>query len=60
MSRWQVRQLEDGEWFKVSNRKDHRDICCECGLEHRTEYKFVKGKLVFRSWQVKKRKKKSR
>lgn len=58
MSKWDIKHLSDGEWFTVGNRKNHRDICCHCGLEHKVEFKIKKRKIMFRSWRIGTKKKK--
>lgn len=32
-------QIQDGEWYNPS-RKGHKEMCCDCKLVHKTEYKI--------------------
>ena len=49
--RVETTHLSEGQWFRVANRKDHYEVCCDCGLEHRVEYRVRNGKLEFRAWR---------
>lgn len=46
--RRKVVHLEDGEWFRVPM-KDHREMCCGCGLVHDVEYRKVGRRIEFRA-----------
>ena len=40
-------QIIDGAWYTISG--FDRDICCDCGLTHDTEFKLENGRIMFRT-----------
>ena len=42
-----VVQIYDGAWYALGG--FDRDMCCDCGLVHVTEYKIEKGRIMFRA-----------
>jgi hypothetical protein len=44
-------QINDGEWVTISWDKQ-REMCCDCGLVHETDYRVTEGgKLQFRAFR---------
>jgi hypothetical protein len=37
------RQIDDGEWFRPG--KDHKNICCACGLAHKINLHIRDGHI---------------
>ncbi len=56
-------QVQDGEWVKP-RMKGYLLKCCDCGLVHRVHFKVIRHarghKIMFRSWRLRKRKKKTK
>jgi hypothetical protein len=50
-------QLTDGQWVSPIHR-GYRLACCDCGLEHRMDFRIRKGAVQFRATRVKPRAKK--
>ena len=46
-AKYPVIQINDGSWYAMAGFS--RDICCDCGLAHDTEYKLENGRLMFRT-----------
>lgn len=46
MPRTEYEQVEEGDWIELSRK--HKDMCCDCGLVHRNEYRAVgpDGKMI--------------
>jgi len=37
-----IPQLRDGEWVRPTrHRNGFKDVCCDCGLTHRVQYRVV-------------------
>ena len=41
---------KDGEWSKVIGR-NHKIMCCDCGLVHLLDFRIKKGKIEFRGFR---------
>lgn len=41
-------QVYDNEWYHPVHR-GHREVCCDCGLVHITDFKVVRGKVFIRT-----------
>lgn len=39
-------QIIDGQWYALGGYD--RQVCCDCGLVHRLEYKLEKGRIFER------------
>ena len=48
MKRLPTVQVVEGRWYAMGS-YDH-DECCDCGLVHKMEYKFEKGRIWFRAF----------
>ena len=42
--------LEDGEWIRP-RKKYFREMCCDCHLVHKLEFRIVDGKIEFRAFR---------
>lgn len=40
-------QIHNGEWTRVKGFT--HEVCCDCGLEHKLEYRLNDGMLEYRS-----------
>lgn len=40
-------QIVDGEWVRVLKR-GFRDMCCDCGLVHRMDFRIIDGRIEFK------------
>ena len=47
MSKYRTVQVTENTWYTISG--FDRDICCECGLTHDTEFKLDNGRIMFRT-----------
>lgn len=45
--KYPVIQINDGSWYVLANFS--RDICCDCGLVHDTDFKLDNGRIMFRT-----------
>jgi hypothetical protein len=43
MARRRYQHIEDGKWFRPG--KDHKNICCDCGLGHRVNLRTREGQI---------------
>lgn len=43
--------IYDGEWYRPKPMRGHREICCDCGLVHVTDFKIIKGEIHIRSYR---------
>jgi hypothetical protein len=43
-----VIQLVDRQWCRV-NMKDHREVCCDCGLAHDVQFRKAGRHIEFRA-----------
>jgi hypothetical protein len=39
--------LAAGEWYDAATHQ----VCCDCGLTHRLEYRRLDGRLQYRAWR---------
>jgi hypothetical protein len=46
-TKYRTVQIIDGSWYSISG--FDRDICCDCGLTHDTEFKLDNGRIMFRT-----------
>jgi hypothetical protein len=46
-SKYRTVQVVDGSWYAMSG--FDRDICCDCGLTHDTQFKLEDGRIMFRT-----------
>ena len=50
-------QRFDGEWIRPT-RKNYFIKCCDCGLEHRIDFRIKNRHIEFRAFRIKRRKRK--
>lgn len=43
--------IDDNEWVTISWNGQHEE-CCSCGIQHRVDFRVVKGKLQFRAVNI--------
>ncbi len=46
-SKYRTVQVVENTWYTIGG--FDRDICCDCGLTHDTEFKLDNGKIMFRT-----------
>lgn len=49
MTRPRVRTLRDGQ--RVFPARWYLLECCDCGLQHRLEFRVIDGNVAFRAWR---------
>lgn len=54
MARPPITQVDDDQWTTISWKGQH-EACCDCGLEHKTDYRVHNGKLQFKARRLPKR-----
>lgn len=46
MPKYPTVQINDGSWYALGDYD--RQVCCDCGLVHKLEYKLEKGRIFER------------